>query len=224
MGHQVNMTSIAEEAKRKRWKYIGYSGASRWMASDSDFFVIRRFDTLNTRLILERQAQIASIEQKLARIDESIFTIDQDNSTVLDDGHPERPELLRKLWPLMKEYSTFLGPQHRQKRTDIIKDEFVSVYSDLKARPPALGHETKNVRNWLRTYKGAICEEEASFVEREDLMPIITKNKTPLRRLLEHWGAFCKTWLFRASKKIVFRCNPARIRPSSTTRITRTMR
>lgn len=94
-----------DEARHKRWKYIGYPGAASWMASDDDFFVLPRFDTLNTRLILDRKAQIENLELKLAEMDEPTLAMDQDNSTALNDKHPHRPKFIKELWSLMKDYS-----------------------------------------------------------------------------------------------------------------------
>jgi hypothetical protein len=40
------------------------------MASDSDFFAVRRFDRLHTRAILTLQAQLVDIEERLDKMDE----------------------------------------------------------------------------------------------------------------------------------------------------------
>ncbi|KAF9891652.1 hypothetical protein FE257_003664 [Aspergillus nanangensis] len=50
------------------WKYLGYKAFSEWSASDNDFFVLRRFSTLNTRVMLKMQDEIVRLEE-LAEID-----------------------------------------------------------------------------------------------------------------------------------------------------------
>jgi hypothetical protein len=47
------------------WKYEGYKEFSKWMASEDDFFIFRRFQTLNARTILWLQHRISNIEQQL---------------------------------------------------------------------------------------------------------------------------------------------------------------
>jgi hypothetical protein len=58
-----------EEVERKPWRYVGYPGFAKWTASDNDFFVLRRFDGLATRVLLWRQWQLTKLEKKLATLD-----------------------------------------------------------------------------------------------------------------------------------------------------------
>jgi hypothetical protein len=66
-----------------RWRDIGYRGVAEWMTSEDDFFIIRRFATLNTRVLLAKQAEISQLERMLDDIDNPALNID--NSTYLDD-------------------------------------------------------------------------------------------------------------------------------------------
>jgi hypothetical protein len=61
----------AEEIERKPWRYEGYPRFSKWMASENDFFVLRRFDNLAARVLLQKQWEISKIEAKLAKLDYS---------------------------------------------------------------------------------------------------------------------------------------------------------
>ncbi|KAH0544937.1 hypothetical protein FGG08_001017 [Glutinoglossum americanum] len=172
----------SSERNRARWRYVGYRGASEWMTSEDDFFIIRRFATLNTRVLLAKQAEISELERRLDIADEPSEK-DYDNSTVLDDRNIERQILLKELWVALKEYN-----------------EFVKSYSELKARPPASKIELQNVKGWMEDNEGAICPEESSFVaERNlhDLMPVNPKPKAPLRRWLERQRKFPELWPFR---------------------------
>jgi hypothetical protein len=69
------------EEKEKPWKYIGYKVFSRWVASDPSFFVLRRFGTLNARVALSLQDEIAQLEERLDHMDNKF----SDRDTV--DGH-----------------------------------------------------------------------------------------------------------------------------------------
>ena len=77
------------------------------MASDNDFFVVRRFATANTRVLLAKQAEIFELERRLNHLDNPKLGEDPqiDNSTVLGDRREGRPALLNHLFRVLKEYS-----------------------------------------------------------------------------------------------------------------------
>ena len=59
----------------------GYPALSTWMASDPDFFVLRRFRDLNARGALMMQDRIARLSEKLEKEDEEGRRLKQDNGT-----------------------------------------------------------------------------------------------------------------------------------------------
>jgi mannose-6-phosphate isomerase class I len=58
-----------EEIEEKPWKYIGYRGYSEFISSENDFYILRGFRSLNTRIALAQQDQIAVLEQRLMELD-----------------------------------------------------------------------------------------------------------------------------------------------------------
>ena len=104
----AQLTPTPDEIRSKNWMYVGYRGASQWMASDNDFFVVRRFATLNTRMLLTKQTQIYKLEQQLNDLEKPWHDIhsvkDHDNSTVMNDIY-ERERILENLWKKLKDYS-----------------------------------------------------------------------------------------------------------------------
>lgn len=58
-----------EDRKKQPWKYIGYRGFCKFVASDDDFFVLRRFSTLSSRVLLALQDELSELEtnSKLTR-------------------------------------------------------------------------------------------------------------------------------------------------------------
>ena len=97
-----------DEKHDNRWKWYGYRAAAQHMASDNDLFLVRRFATANTRVLLAKQAEIHSLEQMLNELDKPrVGEPAIDNSTVLDDQRLGRPQLINTLWKLLKEYSAF---------------------------------------------------------------------------------------------------------------------
>jgi len=57
------------EIAKKPWKYIGYKGYSDFVASDNDFFIFRRFTSLNSRVALLLQDQLSLLEEQLEELD-----------------------------------------------------------------------------------------------------------------------------------------------------------
>jgi hypothetical protein len=101
-----------EEYERKQWKYEGYPGFAKWMASSDDFFLIRRFGWLNTRVLLMMQDEIVQKEDRLRSIDEQ-RRAGPDNlgisSSLRENFQSEIKEILEELKPLLKEYSKLLN-------------------------------------------------------------------------------------------------------------------
>jgi hypothetical protein len=54
------------------WKYTGYRIFSRWMATDNDFLIVRRFGNLNARIILSMQDDIVQLEEQLNLIHKAV--------------------------------------------------------------------------------------------------------------------------------------------------------
>jgi hypothetical protein len=67
------MPPVDEAMKRNAaWKYEGYQAFSKWMASDDDFFVIRRFESLNANTLLWMQDKISRLEKELQELHQSV--------------------------------------------------------------------------------------------------------------------------------------------------------
>ena len=49
------------EIDQKPWKYVGYQSFSRFVASDNDFFILRRFGALSVQIILALQVRMFGV-------------------------------------------------------------------------------------------------------------------------------------------------------------------
>ena len=68
-----NHTIVDEETRKEAaWRYVGYPGFARWMASTNDFFILRRFGALNARVLLLMQDRIVQKEKRLLEIDQQV--------------------------------------------------------------------------------------------------------------------------------------------------------
>lgn len=93
----------------KRWKEIGYPVYAEFTASDNELFIIRRFDTLNARVILGLQDELCVMEDKLNAIDKRCKDGDEDvwNGSFRGDTQQDRKILLQKIKERLKEYSEY---------------------------------------------------------------------------------------------------------------------
>jgi hypothetical protein len=97
------------------YKYYGYQAFCEFQASGNDFFLLRRFGKLNTRVLLNLQYKISECEKRLAIFDEDCKNHPSDNvrsdSFKKDENAPQnsaqklRAAELDNLAMLLKQYS-----------------------------------------------------------------------------------------------------------------------
>lgn len=101
-----------EEVEAKEWKYTGYQHYSKFLASDNDFLVFRRFSGLNVRVALAIQDEIAVLEQKLATLDQELsekMAPDIHNGSFRADTGSARANLIQgRIYHKLKKYSRFI--------------------------------------------------------------------------------------------------------------------
>ena len=86
----------------------------KWMASDDDFFVLRRFGELSARILLRLQDRIVKLEEDLHRIDNMCMENGSNNGTFRYDTCSERQRLLDELTSRLEHYR---GYYHFQQDT-----------------------------------------------------------------------------------------------------------
>lgn len=93
------------------YKAQGYQAFSRWMASDNDFFVFRRFESLNANTILWMQYRISALERRLEEIhkeveDSKISDNLMNSSFKWDEEYAqERTRIMHELSGVLLQYS-----------------------------------------------------------------------------------------------------------------------
>jgi hypothetical protein len=99
-------------SKKPAWKVEGYQEFSKWMASENDFFVFRRFESLNANTILWMQHSISELEARLEQIHKEIEGRGDNakNSSFKwdENGKPERIIIMQQLSGLLLQYSKIL--------------------------------------------------------------------------------------------------------------------
>lgn len=99
------------EIDKKPWKYTGYQGFSEFVASDDDFFVLRRFGTLSARVLLALQDRLSELEEELQTLDATYSlktATDAHNGSFRQETHPERHELVLSILQNLREYSELM--------------------------------------------------------------------------------------------------------------------
>ncbi|KAF2635322.1 hypothetical protein P280DRAFT_411735 [Massarina eburnea CBS 473.64] len=170
------------------WKYDGYQSFTAWMASEDDFFLFRRFDTLNARTILWMQDRIIQIEeflqQKHKEAEDDIEKKGLRNDSFRFDHHcmKERQEKMKELSVLLRDYN-----QH------------IETFSKIRARPLAEPRKISNVINWLK--REAIYKDEYTFINHaHELISINHRTLSPFGSWLESFVLVHVSWPFRIRK------------------------
>ncbi|KAI0882000.1 uncharacterized protein GGS22DRAFT_196164 [Annulohypoxylon maeteangense] len=203
----LNLTHVLtqDEIDEKAWKYTGYRGFTNFVASDPDFFVVRRFDTLNARVLLTLQDHLSALEERLSKLDEKYYAKsaeDVNNGSIRDD-QSDRAALTMEICDKLKDYSKYIFassiklPRVVSPVIDEI-DEILLAHSELRSRGPASAHIISNVNNWFHNNDGAIMEEERRFItHKEDLINVTNSDKASMRRFLETHIVFRFHWLWK---------------------------
>lgn len=163
-----------EEILRRPWKYIGYKGYSSFLASEDEFFIIRRFDVLNVRISLSLQDELSVLEDELSKIDREYSK--RDAAVVVNNGtlrpdQQDRVELLNKIERKIRHYN-----------------EFVLQQTAMRKYSAAPRRVVKSIRNWHYNYDhAAINQEEQKYLDFEkDLISVTPRDKTPIRQLIDN--------------------------------------
>ena len=191
-----------DEISEKSWKYIGYRQFSKFLSSDNDFISLRRFGNLHVRVLLTLQDEITVLESQLETIDQNasrITTKDTHNGTLRDDEVTKRGEVVKEIKKKLVEYGSLLlavSSRHFAKLTE--SDKFLLRTSRLRALPTARSHDVASVSNWLFNNNDPIKSAEVEYLEHpSDLVPLVPKERSSLRRILEKWSGFRLSSLWR---------------------------
>jgi hypothetical protein len=168
---------------QKPWKFVGYRAFCKFVASDDDFFVLRRFSVLTSRVLLYLQDELSELESELEAIEEDLMAKsaeDRHNGRFRGDLKKRR-DVVDKIDKKLRAYN-----------------ELVIQHSKLRKRPPLDKKDRNNIVNWFWNHGNAIAAEESEYIQHaDDLFAMVPKLKTPLRRFMEqsrHFRLF-RLWM-----------------------------
>ena len=94
----------------KPWKFTGYQSFSAFVASDNEFFVLRRFGALSARVLLGLQDQLSCLEQDLGALEKRVReknAPDRHNGSFRQDTLEDRQALVSQAQSLLRDYSQY---------------------------------------------------------------------------------------------------------------------
>ena len=95
------------DVEKKPWKYIGYQSFSAFVASDNDFFILRRFGALSARVLLGLQDELTCLEQDLNELEKNTreeSAPDGHNGSFRDEPQEGRQVLVCHAQRLLRQY------------------------------------------------------------------------------------------------------------------------
>ncbi|KAF5988144.1 hypothetical protein FBULB1_1612 [Fusarium bulbicola] len=186
-GHARNRVALEEDMP---WRYIGYRGYSKFVSSDSDFLLLRRFRALNVRVGLALQHQLVELERDLEELDRSY----EEQEPPIHNGRfsgdeEDRVDLLETIRETLHKYNQF-----------ILQQSAIEKYEQAPQR------DVKSILRWHSNHDyNAIAAEERQYLshgldDKDELVCLVQKDKTPLRRVIDN-STFLRTlWLWRTKK------------------------
>lgn len=179
-----------EDAQKKAWKYMGYNEYSSFIGYSRSFFFLRQFRTLNVRVLLAMQDDIAELEERLDNLDKELSSKsspDIHNGTFRDDPNLDRIKLI---WKLQKRIQKYSRSTHSLQPVPVFSgvvwltckylDEHIAVYQKVADRDKVIHDDVESVENWLKTYRDAVDEREQKYTKDEDdLIYVIPKVQRP---------------------------------------------
>ena len=181
---EVNRLSLTEEDREsKAWKYLGHRAFCKFVASEDDFFILRKFSTLTARVLLRLQDELSGLERELETLEEALMAKsaeDEHNGTFRRDVE-ERRQIVDRIDKKLRAYN-----------------ELVIQHSELRKRPSVAKKDRNNITNWFWNHENAITVEETEYIQHsDDLFAISPRSITPVRRFLElsrHFRLF-RLWM-----------------------------
>lgn len=152
----------------------GYPRLAALADSDENFMIYRRFGYLQSRLLLEKQDELRSLEEELEILDARMEKQDPVHLTTRDLP-PEvavlRKELMEQIEKTFCDYGEGSNYSERSMLT-LKKAKLVSAAQNLVSMNKPSNSEYKSVENFVHDERTQ-CEEEETWIQwKEDLMTL----------------------------------------------------
>lgn len=139
----------------------GYPRLAAFLALDQNFTVLKRFDYLHMRSLLEQQDELTELQERLDRCDNS-ERVQLGLSSRRQDRNADRRELLRQVTAKLKVY-----------------DNSVQDYYAMLRLPEAHDKQRHSVENWFIGNKPLVRSESSCYMNctgDKDYVALTTKD------------------------------------------------
>jgi hypothetical protein len=155
--------------------------------------VFRRFSTVSIRIALRLQDRVGVLEEELSACDRVLSSKEaQDiHNGSFRQEDDERERILDDIQKALLEYSKF-QELWIDSSSFVFEDTFILQQAEVKNFPRASAVDVESLMNWHYNHNDcAIAEEEQKYLTQvHDLLSLVPRVKTPLRRLLDRWKKF----------------------------------
>ncbi|KAL4921478.1 hypothetical protein BDW62DRAFT_198045 [Aspergillus aurantiobrunneus] len=192
-----------QEAKESANTAFGYPEFSKFLATEKNFPIFRRFDRIALRVLLMLQDHVSQTEERLDKLDEKAARLGpgrKNNGSIRNDPDKERKELLGRAFGNLERYCLEILPylaHPREYANEADSDRFLSQYMPLVslASPPNTDLQSfeHDPNHRPEVIEWPIDEKELGFVMVSDLIPLVRDSTSPSRLRLDEWEAF-RTW------------------------------
>ncbi|CAF3526591.1 unnamed protein product [Fusarium graminearum] len=151
---------------------LGYPQLAAFLTLDEYFTIVKRFDFLHMRSIVEQQDRLAELEARLHQCDDE-EGIQLNLSSRRQDGNNKRRELMKEVQETLKQY-----------------DDSVTRFSELLRLPQAKEDHKRSVHCWMQGNKPLVRSESIVYdkiLEDNDFIALAWKanDRTSLEDMVE---------------------------------------
>ena len=148
---------------------LGYPRLAAFLTLDKDFSVLKRFDYLHMRSLLELQDQLSELETRLNHYDD-LERIQLGLSSRRQDPNTDRRDLLHIIQTKLETYGTSIlsdgKPVWYLMRDSVaVADKAVQDYNNILQLPEAQTGQLQSVQNWVLGNKPLVRSESLCFIE-----------------------------------------------------------
>ncbi|KAH8631284.1 hypothetical protein IG631_12967 [Alternaria alternata] len=135
--------------------------------------MVRRFETLHLRVLLEKQAELSELENDLNRVDDE-ERVQQHLSSCRKDKSQQRRGLVREIKSKLRDY-----------------DQSILEYSSILRLPDADKQNQHNVKKWMEGIKPVVRSEAdwvSHLVESDDFVALSSEeaSRTGIEHMLDY--------------------------------------
>lgn len=166
------------------------------MASSNDCFALRRFTSLNVRVLLKLQNNVVELERRLDEMDNFSMNLPPHEGGCASfrlDANSPREELLDEIEAALEKYSQYSArsePQYLYLCSHFT-DSRLASFLQIHERPVPSLEQVRNIQTWLANYPNAIEDPEQEFVSHEkDLFAVKLARRTHFGKWMESIGLY----------------------------------